>query len=352
MTDATRPLHVMQVLDPPDGTTRYADQVVRHLPDDVAVTWFTWRRAFTQRYDVLHVHWPERLVRDERRGGLRTWANRLACLALVARCALLRVAVVRTEHNLAPHEPGDRVESWVLGVLDRATTWTIVLNDATPVRPGRPRTLIRLADYREPFAAHRRPDRVPGRVLNFGIIRDYKGVDTLLDVVRRIDDDGLTLRVVGRPATDRWRQVVVDAAAADPRVQPVLDFVPDAELVAHVGEAQLVVLPYRELHNSGAVLVPLSLDRPVLVPRTATTVALRDEVGEQWVHLYEGELTPADVTAALAASAALPAGARSGLTDRDWPTVGRRHVEVWRSAVAAARRVPAADREHAPAVHG
>ncbi|UZN04298.1 glycosyl transferase [Cellulomonas sp. S1-8] len=352
MTDATRPLRVMQVLDPPDGTTRYADQVVRHLPADVEITWFTWRRAFTQRYDVLHVHWPERLVRDERRGGVRTWAKRAACLALVARCALLRVAVVRTEHNLAPHEPGDRVESWVLGALDRATAWTIVLNEATPVRPGRPRTLVRLADYREPFGAHVRPDRVAGRVLNFGIIRDYKGVDRLLDVVREIPDDGLTLRVVGRPATDRWREVVESAAAADPRVRPVLDFVPDAELVAHVGEAQLVVLPYRELHNSGAVLVPLSLDRPVLVPRTPTTVDLQHEVGAQWVHLYDGELTAADVVSSLAAAARIPPGERSGLTDRDWPTVGRRHVEVWRAAVAAVRHTPAPAPEDVPAVRG
>lgn len=352
MTDATRPLRVMQVLDPPDGTTRYADQVVRHLPADVEVTWFTWRRAFTQRYDVLHVHWPERLVRDERRGGLRTWANRAACLALVARCALLRVAVVRTEHNLTPHEPGDRVEAWVLGLLDRATTWTIVLNDATPVRPGRPRTLVRLADYREPFAALVCPDRVPGRLLNFGIIRDYKGVDTLLDVVRQVDDPDLTLHVVGRPATDHWRQVVETAATADPRVRTVLDFVPDADLVAHVGEAELVVLPYRELHNSGAVLVPLSLDRPVLVPRTPTTTALRAEVGERWVHLFDGELTAADLTAARAAAARIPAGARSGLTDRDWPTVGRRHVEVWRAAVAAVRGAPARAADEVPAVHG
>ena len=29
-----------------------------------------------------------------------------------------------------------------------------------------------------------------------------------------------------------------------------------------------MVLPYRQMHNSGAVLAALSLDRPVLVPAT------------------------------------------------------------------------------------
>src|SRR5699024_8234211 len=92
------------------------------------------------------------------------------------------------------------------------------------------------------------------------------------------------------------------AAVRDARITRRFGFLPDADLVDVITRAQLVVLPYRELHSSGAVLVALSLARPVLVPDGPTTRALRDEVGAGWVHLFSGELDTDDLCAALRAS--------------------------------------------------
>ncbi len=78
--------------------------------------------------------------------------------------------------------------------------------------------------------------------------------------------------------------------APDARIAHHLEHVPDDDLAAEVAHAQLVVLPYREMHNSGAVLLALSLDRPVLVPRNEVTDALAAEVGPWWVQRYDGEL--------------------------------------------------------------
>lgn len=329
-------LTVLQVLDPPDGTTKFVDQVVSRLPADVRVDYFTWRRAFTTRYDVLHVHWPERLMRDST--ALRTLGKQVACALLLLLLRVRRVALVRTEHNLTPHEPGGVVEGWLMAWVRAWTTLVIRLNRATPVDPRHPEVLIPHGDYREVFGRHPQAATVPGRLLYFGIIREYKGVERLLEVFRALPDPALSLRLVGKPSTPAWRRVVEDGCAADPRVSAILAFVDDDVLVHEVGEAELVVLPYSEMHNSGVVFVALSLDRPVLAPRSAVNTELAAEVGPGWLLQYDGELTPQVLTDALAQ---VRSGGRSPapeLTGRDWDAVGRRHAETYRRAAALVRR--------------
>ena len=98
-----------------------------------------------------------------------------------------------------------------------------------------------------------------------------------------------------------------------------------------------MVLPYADMHNSGAALLALSLDRPILVPDNDVTAALAAEVGQDWVHRYDGPLRSADVQAALErlqrASSAGP-----DLSGRGWQTVGAEHVAAYRRAIDAAQR--------------
>jgi hypothetical protein len=50
-----------------------------------------------------------------------------------------------------------------------------------------------------------------------------------------------------------------------------------------------VVLPYRRILNSGAALFALSRNRPILAPRLGTLPELQDEIGPDWVDLYDGQ---------------------------------------------------------------
>ena len=83
-------------------------------------------------------------------------------------------------------------------------------------------------------------------------------------------------------------------AAGDDRITLQLSYLDDAQLVRRVGEAEVVVLPYRQMHNSGAALGALSMDRPVLVPANPVNADLAAEVGPGWVHTFTGPMT-ADV---------------------------------------------------------
>ena len=100
-------------------------------------------------------------------------------------------------------------------------------------------------------------------------------------------------------------------------------------------ESQLVVLPYREMHNSGSVLAGLSLDRPVLVPDNDVNRALSLEVGPDWVLTYAGELDGAVLKEAL--DQPRPTGSPD-LSARGWDRVSKDHVEAYRQARRAAGR--------------
>ena len=335
MDTGTTHITVLQSLSPPDVNTRYVNQVVDGAPDAVTMRFFTWRTALLGRYDVLHVHWPELLIRAPR--PLKARLRRLALYTLLLRARLQHIPIVRTMHNLTPHEVGHNAETRALDALDARTALVIRLNPTTPVEPESRAVTILHGHYRDRFSGMRRPDSVSGRILYFGLIRPYKGVETLLQVFRALPGRDLTLHVVGRPSSGLGA-IITTEAAQDARISSVLRFVSDEELVVEVGEAELVVLPYREMHNSGVLLVTLSLDRPVLVPSTPSNQALADEVGPDWIYLYDGELTPEILQGTLGRMRAAGSRPRPRLDDRDWKTLGLQSYRAYLRALQLAGR--------------
>jgi beta-1,4-mannosyltransferase len=331
-------LTVLQSFPEPRATTNPYLHMLRAAlaaTDGVEVLTFSWRRALTARYDVLHVHWPEVLLRASSRPKV---ARRLVLAALLAlRLHLRRTPVVRTLHNVAPHTPVSRVEGWVLAALLRRTAAVVRLNDETPVPPGTPAVTVLHGHYRDWFATHDHHPAEPGRAAFVGLIRPYKNVEGLVRAFAGTSEElpQARLEVAGNPADAALGEAIAAAAATDDRVETDLRFLDDAALVAAVTRAQLVVLPYREMHNSGVALMALSLDRPVLLPDNEVSRQLAAEVGEEWVHRHTGELTAQVLAAALAGT--LPPG-RPDLSAREWDRAGADHLTAYRLATDARRR--------------
>lgn len=325
-------IRVLHVLPAPNGTTQYVDHMIGGAPPEIQILTFSWPRAILGAYDVLHVHWPEFLVRQ--RTPVGRFVKVLLAYLLLLRLDLMETPVVRTAHNIAPHESGGRLERSFLEALDRRTVLWIRLNPTTPLPPGVRNATIPHGHYRSVFPPDPGTRPEPGRLFQFGLIRRYKGIERLLDVFRAVNDPAMRLTIVGRPEDAALANHIRGVAAADHRIEARLEFVPDDVLAREVRRAELVVLPYQEMHNSGAALLALSLDRPVLVPRGAATDGLAREVGEGWVIMYDGVLQPADLLRAMAvARMTRERGTRPHLDERDWELVGRRHAEAYRKVV-------------------
>jgi glycosyltransferase involved in cell wall biosynthesis len=112
-------------------------------------------------------------------------------------------------------------------------------------------------------------------VLCFGLMRPYKGIDVLLEAWRGIDE--AELWIAGAPRMD----ISPLLAAAPPGVRFVPRFIGDGELPAYFRRADLVVLPYREIDQSGVLFTALAFGKPLLLsdvggfPEIAATGAAR-----------------------------------------------------------------------------
>ena len=100
-------------------------------------------------------------------------------------------------------------------------------------------------------------------MLFFGLLRPYKGVETLLEAWRGVD--GAELWIVGRP---RMPIEPLRALGRRSSVRFVPRFVSDAELPAFFRRADVVVLPYSRTERfdySGVLATALAFGKPIVV---------------------------------------------------------------------------------------
>jgi glycosyltransferase involved in cell wall biosynthesis len=99
-------------------------------------------------------------------------------------------------------------------------------------------------------------------ILFFGLLRPYKGLDTLLEAFRELER--AELWIVGNPRMDvePLRRL---AATAPGRVRFVTRFVEDAEIPAIFRRADVVVLPYRDAEHSGVLYTGLAFGKPLVL---------------------------------------------------------------------------------------
>lgn len=314
------------------------DEALAATPD-VDHLRFDRRRALTGRIDVIQFHWPETLFGSAT--GAKKVARRLFAIALRARLSLGRVALVRTVHNVELPRDLSPFERRYLEWVERRADHRIVLNETTAVPAGAEATLIPHGHYRTWF---HNVDVLPSEVdsLGFvGLVRRYKGVEDLIDVFTRTASaaPGLRLRISGNPTSEELGREVRELASADERIELDLRYLTEDDFARAVMRSSGIVLPYRFMHNSGTVLAALSLDRPVLVPRTAVNEALAEEVGPGWITLFDGELSPETLLAFAEHCRTSPATAPD-LTARDWDRAGDLHRHAFQSAVAHRRGRP------------
>ena len=170
-------------------------------------------------------------------------------------------------------------------------------------------------------------------VLCFGLMRPYKGIDVLLDAWRGIE--GAELWIVGMPRMD----VAPLRAAAPPSVRFVPRFVGDAELPAYFRAASLVVLPYREIDQSGVLFTALAFGRPLLLsdvggfPEIAATGAARIVPAGDPGALHDALASLIADPAALGEMAVAAQRACAG--EYSWSVIARRTLDLYERLRAA-----------------
>jgi D-inositol-3-phosphate glycosyltransferase len=155
----------------------------------------------------------------------------------------------------------------------RVTVIPFGINNAVPV------TRLTLAD------ARRRLGIGEGKktILFFGRITPYKGLEYLIAAFRQIlaRDGDYRLIITGRPDNcEGYWKAIRESIREDVQAERVLlraDFIPDDETEVYFKAADVLVLPYRDIYQSGVLFLGHSFGLPVLA---AEVGSLKDDIVE------------------------------------------------------------------------
>jgi glycosyltransferase involved in cell wall biosynthesis len=178
-------------------------------------------------------------------------------------------------HNVLPHEPHPGARALVrrfLRAVDRVVVHS--LQQADEARRLVPTVDVRVAALPPHLPGGPPAPRVdhdgPTRLLCLGIVRDYKGVDLLLEALASAP--GPTLTVAGELWGEAGRRV--RQLAADPRLRGRVSlregYVPAAELPTLLAAHDVLALPYRSATGSQNALLGHRHGLAVLATRTGT----------------------------------------------------------------------------------
>jgi len=184
-------------------------------------------------------------------------------------------------------------------------------------------------------------------VMCFGILRPYKGVDVLVEAFQQME--GAELWVVGRPWMD-VEPLKRAATRAKAKIRFVDHFVPDEQVPAFFRRADVVVLPYRRIDQSGVLYTALAF---------AKAIVLSDVGGFSEVGRVDGAadlVAPGDPLALREALRRLIAqpGARAELEQRaataaagrySWDDIARRTLELYEGLIADRAGLPGRSRD-------
>ena len=286
-----KPTVLYSVRKPDETTNPYIVSLADAVAADLELVFFNWRTALIGQFHVFHVHWPEQVFRAKKRMGFLK-----GCLAwlFLLRLVFTRRPVVWTVHNVRPHETGGFLERSVLRMFERIVKHRIYLAEPSHPMPQDQYTVIPHGHYKEWYAKYPRSSSVKSRYLLCGLMRPYKGVEMLISAFRSLQSAEVSLVLAGKPAGTMYGETLVRLAEADDRIKLRLGYLTDRALVEEVTAAELLVLPYRNMGNSGVLLMALSLNRPVLMPKSAMSDFMKRIVGNEWIHTYVGELSDVD----------------------------------------------------------
>ena len=212
--------------------------------------------------------------------------------------------VVSILDNVVPHEPHffDRpfTRFFLSGQSGCVVMCDEVAKDLLAIRSDLPYTILphplytHFGEKMDRAEAERALGIRSGKknLLFFGLIRQYKGLDILLEAFRQLGDD-YQLIVAGEPyGTFEPYRKIIDSLPGKDRITLITEYIPDNEVSKYFSAADVTVLPYRSATQSGISSISYHFEVPMIVTAVG---GLTETVGGRGTGLVAAEATPESV---------------------------------------------------------
>ncbi|MHC4950021.1 MAG: glycosyltransferase [Planctomycetota bacterium] len=253
------------------------------------------------KVDILHLHWIAPFFIRETR--VKSWFRGFIFLSKLCIIRLSGVKIVWTMHNLTDHEePFPVLSGFVRRLVAKLASAIIVHSeiarkavcedfgksinrklsivphghfiDCYPNKVGRQeaREKLGIADDRFVY-------------LFFGAVRQYKGVDKLINAFNQLDNPAATLIIAGKALNEELNRKITDMCGGNENITFVSTFIKPEDIQLYMNACDIVVFPYRKILTSGAVILAMSFGRACVAPKIGCVPDVLDENG---AFLYEG----------------------------------------------------------------
>ncbi len=250
--------------------------------------------------DVLHIHWIHPYIFGD---GFYSSLLRISQFLMdVWLSQWTGVKLVWTVHNQLSHDGlFPRLELWARRVLSRRVDRLILLNQSTldslsqsyGFNPAKAE-MIPHGHYRDYYLSL--VDSIVARqelglsqsglvYLNLGILKPYKGIERLLKTWRDNPTvaEGNTLLIAGKPYSQMYGSTLAELADGANSIVLMPEFVEDSKIHLFFSAADVVVLPFEKILNSGGLILAMSFGKPIIAPDLG---GISEQLGDAGQLLY------------------------------------------------------------------
>lgn len=275
---------------------------------------FDHRKFSVEGANILHVHWPDRLLDDK-----RLWRLRWRCwrfLRAVDRLHSNGGKLIWTVHNLQSREIHypilaekllkkfiEKVDGFIFLTGDSRQLFVQHYGNLKSFRS----TIVPHPHYRDIYKKFSLSEARKALDIDeadftlgfFGKIRENKGLDTLIASLDKTMSKDVRLLLAGSVKKRKLSNALTQYLDNNKNTITFLGYIDTEDVGKVIGACNALIFPYENILNSGSSLLALSLGRPIIAPNIGSFPELQRTVGDDWVYLYNQPLNAEKLKAAI-----------------------------------------------------
>jgi beta-1,4-mannosyltransferase len=126
-------------------------------------------------------------------------------------------------------------------------------------------------------------------ILFFGNIREYKGVDTLLEAFSKVKKSNARLIIAGRCKSESMI-VMIHRYMKTNNIDFYNNHISDEEVATFFKASNIVCLPFKEITTSGSVILSFTFGKPIIAPRLGALNDVPTNIGFLYDHPSTSDL--------------------------------------------------------------
>lgn len=320
-------------------------KAIKHSHFKSTVEEYSHWKALFEKFDIVHFHWPDGYINQK---NIFKTLQRSLLLSFILMVVKLRGSkLVWTVHNVVPHDAfhprysaffmrwfAKRCDGLIFMSEESKSTFFTTYNCKDNIHYA----IIPHGHYRSSYPSPIAQETAKNQLglptgkkilLFFGMIKPYKNIDALMALFNQAKLENYVLVVAGNTDLPELRERLEDYAR-NPNIHLFLKFIPDDKLHIYLSAADAVILPYKSILNSGALLLALSFNKPVVAPHIGAFVSLQQELGRKWIYSYADELDTGTLKNALSYLESQDHSQPCPLENYDWGKIAASTLHFYR----------------------